>query len=170
MLNTSIIVKLVLVLLFNFLNASANDITTTINDIDLRIDKIKNKYFLIRNDIFSPGNSVNTNFESYSDSLEAISSKLLEYRDEIFKKIFDQEIEENYLGKISKIKLKSELLNNSISVLLYINKYYNTTNKNILSTFGDYEAQIKRLVTFEKLFYEIKWYKILNLIFGVNYD
>ena len=55
MFNTSIIVKLVLVLLFNFLEASANDIATTINDIDLRIDKIKNKYFLIRHDIFSPG-------------------------------------------------------------------------------------------------------------------
>jgi len=156
MLSTSIIVKLVVVLSFNFLEASANDITTTINDIDLRIDKIKNKYFLIRYDIFSPGNSVTTNFDSYSDSLEAISSKLIASRDEIFKKIFDQDIEENYLDKISKIKLKSELLNNSISVLLYINKYYNTTNKNTLTTFGDYEAQIKRLVTFEKLFYEIK--------------
>ena len=47
-------------------------------------------------------------------------------------------------------------MNNSISVLNTINKYYNTTNKNTLTTFRDYEAQIKRLVTFEKLFYEIK--------------
>ena len=63
MFSTSIIVKLVLVLLFNFLELSAkntNDIITTINDIDLRIDKIKNKYFLIRHDIFSPRNSVST--------------------------------------------------------------------------------------------------------------
>ena len=52
---------------------------------------------------------------------------------EIFKKIFDQDIEENYLDKISKIKLKSELLNNSINVSHFINKYYNTTNKKNLS-------------------------------------
>ena len=156
MFSTSIIVKLVLVLSFNFLGASANDITTTINDIDLRIDQIKNKYFLIRHDIFSPGNSVSTNFNTYSDSLKAISSKLIETRNEIFKKILDHDIEKNYLDKISKIKLKSELINNSISVLLNINEYYNTTNKNSLTTFEDYEAQIKRLVTFEKLFYEIK--------------
>ena len=156
MFNTSIIVKLVLVLLFNFLEASANDINTIINDIDLRIDKIKNKYFLIRHDIFSSANSVSTNFDTYSDSLKAISSKLIETRNEIFKKILDHDIEENYLDKISKIKLKSELINNSISVLLNINEYYNTTNKNSLTTFEDYEAQIKRLVTFEKLFYEIK--------------
>ena len=156
MFNTSIIVKLVLVLSFNFLEASANDITTTINDIDFRIEKIKNKYFLIRHDIFSPGNSVSTNFDIYSDSLKAISSKLIANRNEIFKKILDQDIEKNLLDKISKIKLKSELINNSISVLLYINEYYNTTNMNMLTSFGDYEAQIKRLITFEKLFYEIK--------------
>ena len=156
MFSTSIIVKIVLVLSFNFLGASANDITTTINDIDLRIDQIKNKYYLIRHDIFSPGNSVSTNFNTYSDSLKAISSKLIETRNEIFKKILDHDIEENYLDKISKIKLKSELINNSISVLHNINEYYNTTNKNSLTTFEDYEAQIKRLVTFEKLFYEIK--------------
>ena len=156
MFNTSIIVKLVLVLLFNFLEASANDIATTINDIDLRIDKIKNKYFLIRHDIFSPGNSVSTNFDNYSDSLKAISSELIASRNEIFKKIFDQDLEENHLDKISKIKLKSEFMNNSISVLLHINEYYISTNKNMLTTFGDYEAQIKRLVTYEKLFYEIK--------------
>ena len=156
MFNTSIIVKLVLVLLFNFLEASANDIATTINDIDLRIDKIKNKYLLIKNDIFSPGNSVSTNFDNYSDSLKAISSELIASRNEIFKKIFDQDLEKNHLDKISKIKLKSEFMNNSISVLLHINEYYNFTNKNMLTTFGDYKAQIKRLVTYEKLFYEIK--------------
>ena len=156
MFNTLIIVKLVLVLLFNFLEASANNIATTINDIDLRIDKIKNKYFLIRHDIFSPGNSVSTNFDTYSDSLKAISSELIASRNEIFKKIFDQDLEENHLDKISKIKLKSEFMNNSISVLLHINVYYNSTNKNMLITFGDYEAQIKRLITYEKLFYEIK--------------
>ena len=156
MFNTSIIVKLVLILLFNFLEASANDIATTINDIDLRIDKIKNKYFLIRHDIFSPGNSISTNFDTYSDSLKAISSKLIASRNEIFKKIFDQDLEKNHLDKISKIKLKSEFMNNSISVLLHINEYYNSTNENMLTTFGDYEAQIKLLVTYEKLFYEIK--------------
>ena len=156
MFNTSIIVKLVLVLLLNFLEVSANDIATTINDVDVRIDKIKNKYFLIRHDIFSPGNSVSTNFDTYSDSLKAISSKIIASRNEIFKKIFDQDLEKNHLDKISKIKLKSEFMNNCISVLLHINEYYNTTNKNMLTTFVDYEAQIKRLVTFEKLFYEIK--------------
>jgi len=156
MFNTSIIVKLVLVLSFNFLEASANDIATTINDIDLRIDKIKNKYLFIRNDIFSPGNSVSTNFDTYSDSLKAILSELIASRNEIFKKILDQDLEKNHLDKISKIKLKSEFMNNSISVLLHINEYYNSTNKNMLTTFGDYETQIKRLVTYEKLFYEIK--------------
>ena len=156
MFNTSIIVKLVLVFLFSFLEASANDIAISINDIDFRIAKIKNKYFLIRHDIFSPGNSVSTNFDTYSDSLKAISSKLIASRNEIFKKIFDQDLEKNHLDKISKIKLKSEFMNNSISVLLHINEYYNSTNKNMLTTFGDYEAQIKRLFTYEKLFYEIK--------------
>ena len=156
MFSINIIVKVVLVLSFNFLEASANNITTTINDIDLRIDKIKNKYFLIRHDIFSPSNSVSTNFNTYSDSLKAISSELIASRDEIFKKIFDQDLEKNQLDKVSKIKLKSEFMNNSISVLLHINEYYNSTNKNMLTTFGDYEAQIKRLVKYEKLFYEIK--------------
>ena len=156
MFSTSIIIKLVLVLSFNFLEVSANDITTTINDFDQRIDKIKNKYFLIRHDIFSPENSVSTNFDSYSDSLRSISTKLRASRDEIFKKIIDQDIEKNHLNKISKLKLKSEVLINSISVLLFINNYYNTTNKNTLTTFGDYEIQIKRLVEFEKLLYEIK--------------
>ena len=156
MFNTSIIVKIVLVLLFNFLEASANDIATTINDVDLRIDKIKNKYFLIRHDIFSPRNSVSTNFDTYSDSLKAISSELIASRNEIFKKIFDQDLEKNHLDKISKIKLKSEFMNSSISVLLNINECYNVINKNTLTSFGDYEAQIKRLVTYEKLFYEIK--------------
>lgn len=156
MFSTSIIIRLVLVLSFNFLEASANEITTAINVIDFKIDKIKNKYFLIRHDIFSPGNSVSTNFDSYSDSLKAISSKLRASRDEIFKKIVDQDIEKNYLDKISKIKLKSELLINSISVLLFINNHYNTINKSKLITFGDYEAQIKRLIKFEKLIYEIK--------------
>ena len=149
-------IKLVLVFSFNFLEASANDIATTINDVDLRIDKIKNKYFLIRHDIFSPGNSVGTNFDTHSDSLKAILSELIAIRNEIFKKIFDQDLEKNFLDKISKIKLKSEFMNNSISVLLHINEYYYSTNKNMLTTFGDYEAQIKRLVTYEKLFYEIK--------------
>ena len=156
MFGTSIIVKLVLVLSFNFLEASANDITTTINDIDLRIDQIKNKYYLIRHDIFSPGNSVSTNFDTYSDSLKAISSKLIANRNEIFKKILDQDIEGNYLDKISKIKLKSELLNKSISVLLFINNYYNTPNKSELITFEFYKAKIKRLATFEKLLYGMK--------------
>ena len=165
-----IIVKLVLVLSFNSLEASANNITITINDIDRSIDNIKNKYFLIRHDIFSPKNNVSTNFDTYSDSLTAILSELRASRNEIFEKILDLDIELNHLDKISKIKLKSELLNNSINVLHFINKYYNTTNKNTLTTFGDYKAQIKRLVEFEKLFYEIKWCKILNLIFGVNYD
>ena len=153
MFNTSIKVKLVLVLLFNFLEASANDIATTINDIDLKIDKIKNKYFLIRHDIFSPVNSVTTNFDTYSDSLKAIPSNLRASRNEIFKKILGQDIEENHLDKISKIKLKSELLNNSISVLHFINEYYNTTNKNALTNFGDYKALIKRLFIFENLLY-----------------
>ena len=156
MFNTSIIVKLVLVLSFNFLEASANDIAITINDIDLRIDKIKNKYFLIRHGTFYPGISVSTNFDIYSDSLKAISSELIASRNEIFKKFFDQDLEKNYIDKISKIKLKSEFINNSISVLLHINEYYSSTNKNMLTTFGDCEAQIKRLVTYEKLFYEIK--------------
>ena len=88
--------------------------------------------------------------------MKAISSKLRANRDEIFKKIIDQDIEKNYLDKISKIKLKSELLINSISVLLFINNHYNTINKNKLITFGEYEAQIKRLIKFEKLIYEIK--------------
>ena len=85
-----------------------------------------------------------------------ISNKLRESRNEIFKKILNHDIEENSLDKISKIRLKSELLNNSICVLLHITKYYNATNKNTLSSFREYEAQIKRLVKFEKLFYEIK--------------
>ena len=156
MFNTSIIDKLLIVLLFNFLEVSANDIATTINNIDLRIDKIKNKYFLIRHDVFSPANSITTNFDTYSDSLKAISSELIATRNEIFKKILDHDLGKNYLDKISRIKLKSEFMNNSISVLFHINEYYNSTNKNMRITFGDYEAQIKRLVTYEKLFYEIK--------------
>ena len=156
MFSISIIVKIILVLSFNLLEVSANNITTTINNIDHSIDDIKNKYFLIRHDIFSPKNSVSTNFDTYSDSLTAISSKLRASRNEIFEKIFDQDVEQNYLNKISKIKLKSELLNNSISVLLYINKYYNNTNKNKLVTFENYKAQIKRLVKFEKLLYEME--------------
>ena len=115
MFNTSIIVNLALVLLFNFLEASANNIATTINYIDIRINKIKNKYFHIRHDIFSPENSVSTNFNTYSDSLKVISSRLSIIRNEIFEKILDLDIEQNHLDEISKIKRKSELLNNSIN-------------------------------------------------------
>ena len=156
MVSISIIVKLVLVLSFNFLEASEDDITTFINDVDFGTNKIKNKYFLITHDIFSPENSVSTNFDNYSDSLKAISSNLIASRNEIFKKILNQDLEENYLDKISKIELKFRLLNNSINLLLYINEYYNSTNINTLSTFRDYKAQIKRLITLEKLFYKIK--------------
>ena len=156
MFRITIIVKLALVFLFNSLEASNNNITSIINDMGHSFDKLKSKYFLIRHDIFSPGNSVSTNFDTYSDSLKAISSKLIANRNEIFKKILDQDIEGNYLDKISKIKLKSELLKKSISVLLFINNYYNTPNKNELITFEFYKDQIKRLVTFEKLLYGMK--------------
>ena len=124
--------------------------------LTLELIKLKTNIFLLGMIFFLRGNSVSTNFDTYSDSLKAISSELIASRNEIFKKIFDQDLEKNHLDKISKIKLKSEFMNNSISVLLHINEYYNSTNKNMLTTFGDYEAQIKRLVTYEKLFYEIK--------------
>jgi len=156
MLSISIIVKIVLALSFNASEASVNNITATINDIDHSINNIKNKYFLIRADIFSPENSVSANFENYLDSLTVISIKLRENRNELFKKILDIDIDKDHLDKISKIKFKSELLNNSINVLYFINMDYNTTNKNILTTFGDYKAQIKRLATFEKLLFKME--------------
>ena len=152
----TILVKIALVLLFNSLEASPNKITTIINDMSNSVDDIKNKYFLIRHDIFSPGNSVSTNYVTYSDSLIAISSKLRARRNEIFEKILDQGIDQIHLDKISKIKLKSELLNNSISVLYTINKYYNISYKRQLSSFADYKSQINRLVTFEKLLYNVE--------------
>ena len=149
-------VKIALVLLFNSLEASPNNITTIINDMSNSIDEIKNKYFLIRYDIFSPKNSNSTNYITYADSLIAISRKLRISRNEIFEKILDQDIEKIYLDKISKIKLKSESLNNSISVLYNINKYYSNSYKRQLSSFADYRSQIKRLVTFEKLLYDVE--------------
>ena len=157
MFSTSIIVKIVLVLSFNSLEGSANNITTIINDMNNSIDDIKNKYFLIRHGIFSPENSVSTNYVTYSDSLKVISSRLSIIRNEIFEKILDLDIEQNHLDEISKIKRKSELLNNSISVLNTINKYYSTTNENTLTIFGNYKAQIEHLVKFEKLLYGMEW-------------
>tara|TARA_B100000287_G_scaffold296368_1_gene279584 strand:- start:269 stop:739 length:471 start_codon:yes stop_codon:yes gene_type:complete len=153
MFSITIIVKIVLVLSFNSLDASADNITNIISDINNSIDDIKNKYFLIRHDIFSPENNVSTNYVTYSDSLIVISNRLSISRYEIIEKILDLDIEQNHLDEISKIKRKSELLNNSISVLNTINKYYNTSNKNTLTTFGNYKAQIERLVKFEKLLY-----------------
>ena len=151
MFSITIIVKIVLVLSFNSLEGSANNITTIINDMNNSIDDIKNKYFLIRNDIFSPENSVSSNYVTYSDSLIVMSNRLSISRYEIIEKILDLDIEQNHLDEISKIKRKSELLNNSISVLSTINKYYNTTNKSTLTNFGNYKAQIEHLVKFEKL-------------------
>ena len=149
MLSISIIVKIVLALSFNASEASVNNITATINDIDHSINNIKNKYFLIRADIFSPENSVSANFENYLDSLTVISIKLRENRNELFKKILDIDIDKDHLDKISKIKLKSELLINFIScVLHFLNKCHNTTNKNIPTIFVNKKARIKCLVTF----------------------
>ena len=156
MFSTAITLRIVLVILFISPTVLANNITNIINDNVYIIDEIKQKYFLIRHDIFSPKNSVSTNYGTYSDSLIAMSHKLRASRYEIFEKVFELDIKQNHLYKISKINLKSELLNNSISILLYINKYYTITNKNTLTTFGDYEAQIQRLVSFEKLFFDIK--------------
>ena len=153
MFSITIIVKIVLVLSFNSLDASADNITNIISDINNSIDDIKNKYFIIRHGIFSPKNSVSTNYVTYSDSLKVTSIRLSIIRNEIFEKILDLDIEQSHLDEISKIKRKSELLNNSISVLNTINKYYNTSNKNTLTTFGNYKAQIERLVKFEKLLY-----------------
>ena len=154
--SNTIIVKLALVLLFNSFEASANNITNIINDMSNSVDDIKNKYFLIRHDIFSPGNSVRTNYATYSDSLISISNKLRASRNEIFEKILDQDINQIHLDKISKIKLKSKLLNNSISVLYTANKYYNTSYKGQLSSFADYKSHINRLLTFEKLLYDVE--------------
>ena len=156
MFSITIIVKIVLVLSFNSLEGSANNITTIINDMNNSIDDIKNKYFLIRHGIFSPKNSVSTNYVTYSDSLKVISRRLSIIRNEIFEKILDFDIEQNHLDEISKIKRKSELLNNSISVLNTINKYYSTTNENTLTIFGNYKAQIEYLVKFEKLLYRME--------------
>ena len=153
MFSITIIVKIVLVLSFNSLEGSANNITTIINDMNNSIDDIKNKYFIIRHGIFSPKNSVSTNYVTYSDSLKVTSIRLSIIRNEIFEKILDLDIEQSHLDEISKIKRKSELLNNSISVLNTINKYYSTTNENTLTIFGNYKAQIEHLVFFEKLLY-----------------
>ena len=151
MLSITIIVKIILILLFNSSEASANNITTIINDMNNSIDDIKNKYFLIRHDIFSPENSASTNYDIYSDSLIAISIKLRASRDEIFEKILNQDVDQIFLDKVSKIKVKSESLNNSISVLYSINKYYNIPHKRQVSSFANYKSQIKRLITFENL-------------------
>tara|TARA_Y100000591_G_C21801915_1_gene682536 strand:- start:334 stop:804 length:471 start_codon:yes stop_codon:yes gene_type:complete len=156
MFRITIIVKLALVFLFNSLEASNNNITSIINDMGHSFDKLKSKYFLIRHDIFSPENSISTNYGIYSDSLTVISIKLRENKYEIFEEIRYLDIEQNHLDKISKIKLKYDSLNNSISVLNTINKYYNTSYKNQLTSFGDYTAQIKRLVTFEKLLSQLE--------------
>ena len=156
MFSITIIVKIVLVLSFNSLEGSANNITTIINDMNNSIDDIKNKYFIIRHGIFSPKNSVSTNYVTYSDSLKVTSIRLSIIRNEIFEKILDLDIEQSHLDEISKIKRKSELLNNSISVLNTINKYYSTTNENTLTIFGNYKAQIEYLVKFEKLLYRME--------------
>ena len=156
MFSTAITLRILLVILFISPTVLANNITNIINDNVYTIDEIKQKYFLIRHDIFSPKNSVSTNYGTYSDSLIAMSHKLRASRYEIFEKVFELDIKQNHLYKISKINLKSELLNNSISVLNDINKYYNTSNKNKRASFGDYKAQVKRLVTFEKLLYEME--------------
>ena len=152
----TIIVKLVLVISINSTKASANNITNIINDMGHTIDNIKNKYILIKHDIFSPENSVSTNYTAYSDSLTVISNQLSASRSEIFEKLLNLDIEQKHIDKISKIKLQSELLNKSICELHSINKYYNISHRDKLTPFEDYKAQVKRLVTFEKLLFQLE--------------
>ena len=71
------------------------------------------------------------------------------------KKFSDLDIEQNHLDKISKIKLKSELLNNSINVLHLLISITIIQQKHT-DHLWDYKAQIKRLVTFEKLLCKTK--------------
>ena len=156
MYSINIIVKVLLIFTFNTLEASANNITNIVNDMGYSIDCIKNKYFLIRNDIFSPGNSVSTNYGTYSDSLILISSQLNKCRYEFFEKLIDLDIGQKHIDKISKIKLKSELLNNSISVLYLINIYYSASFKNKFISFGDYKTKVNRLIKFENSLSQIE--------------
>ena len=156
MFGITIIFKVVLLLLFNSLGASANNNSNIINDIDHLLDNTKEKYIIIKSYIFSPENSVNTNFDIYSGSLIAISSKLTIIRNEFFEKILDLDMEQDHLEKVSKINLKFELLNNSISVLYQINKYFNIKDNNTITTFRDYKAMSEQLVAFEKLLHKME--------------
>ncbi len=156
MFKISIIVKLALVFSFNSLDASVKNITNIINDINHSIDDIKNKYILIKHDIFSPKNSVSTNYSTYSYSLTTISSQLSASRYEIFEKLLNLDIEQKHIDKISKIKLKSELLNNAICVLQSINKYHISYDKNNHNSFEDYKIQVKRLASYENFLSQIE--------------
>jgi len=120
------------------------------------IKGIKNKYILIKHDIFSPENSVNTNYDTYLDSLIVLSNQLNASRYEISEKIIGLDIESRHVDEISNIKLKSELLNNSISVLYLVNKYYSASCKTNNYLFEDYKAEVERLNKFENLLHQIE--------------
>ena len=137
--------------LFNSLDASNSENTHIINDISNSVDNVKNKNIIIKNDIFSPKNNVSTNFDTFSDSLNFILNKLNAGRYEIYEKIFDLDIEQKDIDKISKIKLESELLNKAICVLYYVIDYHNFSNKAKLSSFKVYKTLVKRLASYEIL-------------------
>lgn len=149
------IAKLVLVFSFNYLEASDN-INYIINEMNNSINGIKNKYILIKHDIHSPENSVNTNYDTYLDSLIVLSNQLYASRYEISEKIIDLDIESKHADKISNIKLKSELLNNSISVLYLVNQYHSASFRTNNNLFEDYKAEVERLNKFEKLLHQME--------------
>ncbi len=87
----TMIVKLVI--LFNTLEPSVDNITNTISYTSYFIDNIKNKYVLIKHDIFSPENSVSAIYGNYPDSLKLILSQLGACKLEIYEKLVDIDVE-----------------------------------------------------------------------------
>lgn len=156
MFNSNLIATLSLVVLLNYLNASVNNISNIINDMSVLIDDIKNRYISLKHDIFSPANSVITNFDTYSESLLVLSKQLNICKYENFERLLELDIEKKYIDKISKLKIEFDLLNNSISILYYINKYHNTSYKKNLNSFEDYKTKVRHLIKFENLMFQME--------------
>ena len=156
MFDSKLIAKTSLVIFFNSLDASVNNISNIINDMSFLIDDIKNRHISLKYDIFSPKNSFSTNFDIYLESLLVISKQLNTFKYGKFEKPLELDIEKKHFDKISKLKIGFDFLKNSISVLCCIDNCNNSSYKYNLNSFDDYMNEVKRLITLENLLFKLE--------------
>ena len=156
MFDSKLIAKTSLVIFFNSLDTSVNNISNIMNDMRFLFYNIKNRYISLRYDIFSTENSFSTNFDTHLESLLVISKQLNTCKYGKFEKLLELDIEKKHFDKISKLKIGFDFLKNSISVLCCIDNCNNSSYKYNLNSFDDYMNEVKRLITLENFLFKLE--------------